>query len=66
MDSDANSAVKKIELFNHSQQLKFTCRVVHSIPLMMSAVQVYFADKLSAVSHLIGTDQLPTLPQVRY
>lgn len=27
-------------LFNHAQQLKFTCRVVHSIPLMMSAVQV--------------------------
>lgn len=51
-------------LFNHAQQLKFTVRVIHSIPLMMSAVQVYFADKMAAVSHLIGTDHLPAHTQV--
>ena len=47
-------------LFNHAHQLKFTCRVIHSVPLMMSAVQVYYMDEMVAVSHLIGTEQLPT------
>jgi len=42
----------------------FTCRVVHSIPLLMSAVQVFYTDQLVAVSHLIGTDQLPTSKMV--
>ena len=31
---------------------------------MMSAVQVFFADKMVAVSHLIGSDQLPEPDQV--
>lgn len=31
----------------------------------MSAVQVYFGDKMAAVAHLIGTDQLPTPSQVQ-
>ena len=53
-------------LFNHAQQLKFTCRIIHSVPLMMSAVQVFFADKMAAVAHLIGTDQLPTPAQVKH
>ena len=33
---------------------------------MMSAVQVFFADKMAAVAHLIGTDQLPTPAQVHH
>jgi len=51
-------------LLNHAQQLQFTCRVVHSIPLLMSAVQVFHADQMVAMSHLIGTDQLPTSKMV--
>ena len=46
-------------LFNHAGELKFTCRVVHSIPLMQSAAQVFCGDQMAAVSHLIGQDQLP-------
>jgi len=51
-------------LLDTAQQLKFTCRVVHSIPLLMSAVQVFYTEQMVAVSHLIGTDQLPTSKMV--
>ena len=51
-------------LTDQTQQILFTCRVIHSVPLMMSAVQVYYRDRMAAVSHLIGTDQLPIPSQV--
>ena len=38
----------------------FTCRVVHSLPLKMSVVQVFQQANMVAVAHLIGTEQLPT------
>ena len=47
-------------LLDNKGNVKFTCRVIHSLPLMMSAVQVFHLDKMVAVSHLIGTEQLPT------
>mgnify|MGYP001800270133 FL=1 len=37
----------------------FTARVIHSLPLLMSAVQIYHRDKMIAVSHLVGTDTIP-------
>ena len=37
----------------------FTARVIHSLPLLMSAVQIYYRDKMIAVSHLVGTDTIP-------
>jgi len=37
----------------------FTVRVIHCLPLLMSCVQVYYKDKMVAVSHLVGTDQIP-------
>ena len=42
----------------------FICRVLHSRPLNMSAVQVFFGDKMVAVSHLINCEQLPRPSQV--
>lgn len=42
----------------------FTCRIIHSLPLLMSAVQVFYQDKMVAVAHLVGMDQLPTIDQV--
>ena len=51
-------------LLNQSHQLQFTCRVIHSIPLLMSSVQVFHTDRMVAMSHLIGSDQLPTLKMV--
>ena len=52
-------------LYNHAGELKFTCRVVHSVPLLTSAAQVYCGDQMAAVAHLIGQDQLPKASQVR-
>ncbi|KAJ8299322.1 hypothetical protein KUTeg_023382 [Tegillarca granosa] len=40
-------------------EVVFTCRVIHSLPLLMSVVQIYYHDQLSVVCHLIGSDQLP-------
>ena len=52
-------------LLNEAGQLMYTCHVVHSIPLAMSAVQIFLADRMISVSHLIGNDQLPTPTQVQ-
>ena len=41
------------------QRAVFTVRVIHSLPLLMSAVQIYYRDKMIAVSHLVGTDTIP-------
>ena len=53
-----------VRLLNEAGQLEFTCRVVHSRPLAMSAVQMFDADRMIVVSHLIGNDQLPSPRQV--
>ncbi len=37
----------------------FCCRVLHSLPLRMSAIHVMQGNQLVAISHLIGLDQLP-------
>ena len=42
----------------------FTCRTIHSMPLMMSVIQVFFKDKMAAIGHLIASDQLPLPTQV--
>lgn len=34
------------------------------MPLLMSAVHVFYQDKMAAVGHLIGSDQLPLPHQV--
>ena len=52
-------------MLNGGGQLEYTCRVVHSIPLKMSAVQTFLADKVVVVSHLVGNDQIPSPTQVR-
>ncbi|KAL3852091.1 hypothetical protein ACJMK2_015777 [Sinanodonta woodiana] len=51
-------------LINHTGHVIFTCRITHSVPLLMSAIQVYYHDKMVAVAHLIGSDQLPLPTQV--
>lgn len=51
-------------IYNHLNHFEFTARVIHSIPLKMSAVQLFRKDKMVSVGHLIGTDQLPTIKNV--
>ena len=49
---------------NHTGEVTFTCRFIHSLPLLMSAVQVFYHDRMAAVAHLVGSDQLPLPEQV--
>ena len=53
-------------LKNHKHSTVFTVRVAHSLPLMMSAIQIFNKDKMVAVSQLIGAEQLPTKTQVSW
>ncbi|XP_059140779.1 uncharacterized protein LOC131928710 [Physella acuta] len=50
---------------NHRGVPLFTCRLIHSQPLLQSAVHVFYQDKMVAVGHLVGTDQLPTPIQAK-
>ncbi len=38
-------------------------RIIHSIPLRMSVIEVLYQNRMAAVSHLIGCEQLP-LPEM--
>lgn len=42
----------------------FICRVIHNVQKMTSVLQFFFEDKLAAVAHFIGNDQLPKKSQV--
>ncbi|XP_052807820.1 uncharacterized protein LOC128236760 [Mya arenaria] len=44
----------------------FSVRVIHSVPLMTSIIQVFYRDQMVALSHLIGAEQLPLPTQVKY
>ena len=35
-----------------------TAYIVHSLPLLMSAVQIFVKDRMSVVAHLVGIDQI--------
>lgn len=42
----------------------FICRVIHNVQKMTSVLQFFFEDKLAAIAHFIGYDQLPKKSQV--
>ena len=56
----------RLEIVGGGTNAVFTARVIHSQPLLMSCVQIFYRDKMVAVSHLIGTDTVPedTMAQV--
>ncbi|KAI8763943.1 glycine-rich domain-containing protein 2 [Biomphalaria glabrata] len=54
------------KVLNYSGEPMFTCRLIHSQPLLQSAVHVFHQDKMVAVGHLVGTDQLPIPTQVSF
>ncbi|GFR81235.1 glycine-rich domain-containing protein 2 [Elysia marginata] len=56
---DSHCSVASHKLFNHTRKVVFTVRTIHSEPLLMSAVHVFYGDKLSTVAHLVVGDQLP-------
>ncbi|XP_046563454.1 glycine-rich domain-containing protein 1-like [Haliotis rubra] len=60
----ATCSVASHKLLNHMKKVEFTCRIIHSLPLLMSAVQIFYHDKMAAVAHLVGPDQIPRPEQV--
>lgn len=38
----------------------FSVYLIHSLPLEMSAIQVFVGDKMATVAHLVGPDTLGT------
>lgn len=42
----------------------FICRVIHNVQKMTSVLQFFFEDKLAAIAHFIGNDQLAKKSQV--
>ena len=56
--------VVNFRLQNYKGKVVFTCRMIHSVPLLMSVIQVFYRDKMAAVAHLIGSDQIPKPSQV--
>ncbi|KAK6993978.1 glycine-rich domain-containing protein 2 [Biomphalaria glabrata] len=56
---DNHCSVASHKLFNHTRRVVFTVRMIHSEPLLMSAIHVFYGDKLTVVAHLVVGDQLP-------
>ena len=53
-------------LLNSNNKVLFTCRIIHSVQVMSSVVQVFHRDKMAAVAHVIGADQLLMDYQVHF
>ena len=52
-------------LLDISGTTKFTIRIIHATNPQLSIVQVYYLDKMAAVAHTIGSEQLPPKALVR-
>jgi hypothetical protein len=55
-----------LRMCNHKEEETFTVRVIHSLHLRMSVIQIMYLDKMVVVSHLIGAETLPTPDQVSH
>eukprot|EP00095_Tigriopus_kingsejongensis_P000673 maker-scaffold340_size202118-snap-gene-0.21 protein:Tk00673 transcript:maker-scaffold340_size202118-snap-gene-0.21-mRNA-1 annotation:"hypothetical protein LOTGIDRAFT_153725" len=45
-------------IYDPNEQKLFSVYLIHSLPLEMSAIQVFVGDKMATVAHLIGPDTL--------
>lgn len=45
-------------------EMSFLLVGLYTVSVMTSVIQVFFHDKLAAVAHVIGADQLPMKSQV--
>ena len=43
---------------NSDGERKMTAYLIHSLPLLMSAVQIFTGDQMAAVAHLVGLEQI--------
>ena len=45
-------------IMNADGERKMTAYLIHSLPLLMSAVQIFTGDQMAVVAHLIGLEQI--------
>ena len=45
-------------IINDKGQRVMTAYLIHSLPLLMSAVQIFSGDQMAVVGHLVGLEQL--------
>ena len=43
---------------NTEGERKMTAYLIHSLPLLMSAVQIFTGDQMAVVAHLVGLEQI--------
>ena len=43
---------------DHNKAKPMTVYLIHSLPLLMSAVQIYCGGNMAVVAHLVGLEQL--------
>ena len=43
---------------NAEGERKMTAYLIHSLPLLMSAVQIFTGDQMAVVAHLVGLEQI--------
>ena len=58
-------AVLDFRFTNHETKEVFSCTVLHIPEMVYSQIEVFFYNKLVAVSRLIGSSLLPNYGQVR-
>ena len=47
-----------MRILNERGERKLTAYLIHSLPCLMSAVQIFCGDRMAVVAHLVGVDQL--------
>ena len=45
-------------ILNAEGERKMTAYLIHSLPLLMSAVQIFTGDQMAVVAHLVGLEQI--------
>ena len=45
-------------ILNANGERPLTAYLIHSIPLLQSAVQIFAGDKMTVVAHLVGLEQI--------
>ena len=45
-------------IMNADGERKMTAYLIHSLPLLMSAVQIFTGDQMAVVAHLVGLEQI--------
>ena len=56
--SDIKKCSTNFSILNANGERPLTAYLIHSIPLLQSAVQIFAGDKMTVVAHLVGLEQI--------